>query len=190
MQNDNKLMNNDKSMGGYIRLVRFLSALLALLQLAYFLLSWVFPEPVQVGFVTMRFSPRGMDANTVASLAPSLRWAGIGCALPALLLLGYALLRLDGMLRACAGGRMFALRTVGHMKAFAAALLGTLLLTVLEPALRAFVWRHGLGAGVQGVQVGVSSEELMLVLICALFFVVASMMHEARRIAEDNEGFV
>jgi hypothetical protein len=85
---------------------------------------------------------------------------------------------------------MFALRTVGHMKAFAAALLAALTLTVIEPALRALVWRHGVGSGAQAVQVGVSSEELMLVLICALFFVVASMMHEARRIAEDNEGFI
>jgi len=183
-------MFNDKSIRLHIRLVRFLSVLLALLQLAYFLLSWIFPEPVQVGPVTMNFYPRGMGTNAVAGLAPGLRWAGVLCALPALLLLGYALLRLDRMLGACAGGRMFALRTVGHMKAFAAALLGTLVLTVIEPALRAFVWRHALGGGVQGVQVGVSSEELMLVLICALFFVVASMMHEARRIAEDNEGFV
>ena len=42
----------------------------------------------------------------------------------------------------------------------------------------------------RAVKVGVSSEELTPVLICALFFVVASMMHEARRIAEDNAGFV
>jgi hypothetical protein len=108
----------------------------------------------------------------------------------ALLLLGYALLRLDRMLQACAAGQMFALRTVGHMKAFAAGLLGALTLTVIEPLLRAGLWRLGFGGPLRPVNVGVSSEELMLVLICALFFVVASMMHEARRIAEDNEGFV
>ena len=183
-------MNNNKSMKKHILLVRILSAVLGLLQLAYFLLAWVAPESTQVGPVAMTFYPRGMGSDTVATLTPGLRWAGILCALPALLLLGYALLRLDRMLQACAGGQMFALRTVGHMKAFAACLLGTLVLTVIEPALRALVWRLGFGGPPRAVNVGVSSEELVLVLICALFFVVASMLHEARRIAEDNEGFI
>ena len=183
-------MNNDKSIKNHVRIVRLLSALLGLLQLAYFLLAWVAPEPLQLGPVAMRFYPRGMEASAVAGLTAGLRWSGALCALPALLLLGYALLRLDRMLRACADGRMFATRTVGHMKAFAASLLGALVLTVIEPALRALVWRFGLGGPPRSVDVGVSSEELMLVLICALFFVVASMMHEARRIAEDNAGFI
>jgi hypothetical protein len=177
-------------MKSHIRIVRLLSALLGLLQLAYFLLAWIAPEPLQLGPVAMSFYPRGMGANSVAGLAPGLRWTGILCALPALLLLGYALLRLDRMLQACANGQMFALRTVGHMKAFAASLLGALMLTVIEPALRGLAWRLGFGGPPRALNVGVSSEELMLVLICALFFVVASMMHEARRIAEDNEGFI
>jgi hypothetical protein len=177
-------------MKSHVRLVRLLSALLGLLQLAYFVLAWIAPEPLQLGPVAMSFYPRGMGGSAVAGLTPDLRWSGILCALPPLLLLGYALLRLDRMLRACADGRMFATRTVGHMKAFAASLLGALVLTVIEPALRALVWRLGLGGPPRPVNVGVSSEELMLVLICALFFVVASMMHEARRIAEDNEGFI
>ena len=183
-------MNNDKSIKSHVRIVRLLSALLGLLQLAYFLLAWIAPEPLQLGQVAMSFYPRGMGGSTVAGLSPGLRWTGALCALPALLLLGYALLRLDRMLRACANGRMFALPTVGHMKAFAASLLGALVLTVIEPALRVAVWRLGFGGPPRAVNVGVSSEELMLVLICALFFVVASMMHEARRIAEDNAGFI
>jgi hypothetical protein len=177
-------------MMGHIRLVRVLSAVLGLLQLAYFTLSWIAPEATRIGPVAVSFYPRGLEAGAVAALAPALRWTGIACALPALLLLGYALLRLDRMLRACAAGQIFALHTVGHMKAFAAALVAALTLTVIEPALRALVWRHGAGSPAQAVQVGVSSEELMLVLICALFYVVASMLHEARRIAEDNEGFI
>jgi hypothetical protein len=177
-------------MPGHIRIVRLLSAVLGLLQLAYFLLTWVAPDTTHIGSVAISFYPRGMGSSAVAALTPGLRRAGILCALPALLLLGYALLRLDRMLRACARGQLFALRTVGHMKAFAACLLGTLVLTVIEPALRAVVWRLCFGGPPRPVNMGVSSEELTLVLICTLFFVIASMMHEARRIAEDNEGFV
>ncbi|MFC5476596.1 DUF2975 domain-containing protein [Massilia suwonensis] len=174
----------------HVRVVRTIAGVLALLQLLYFTLSWLWPEASQLGPVHISFTPRGLETGVVAGLPPALRWSGMLCALPALLLLVYAFLRLDRMLRACASGRMFALETVGHMKAFAAALLGALLLTVLEPALRALVWRLVAGGPPRPVNVGVSSEELMLVLICALFFVVASMMHEARRLAEDNEGFV
>ena len=174
----------------YARPVRALCLLLGLLQLGYFLLSWVVVEATQLGPVAVTFTPRGLAPGAVAGLAPPLRWLGLVCALPALLTLGYALWRLDRMLHACARGQMFARGTVRHMKAFAAGVLATLVLTIVEPALRALVWKHGFGDSGRAVNVGVSSEELMLVLVCALFFLLASMMHAARRIAEDNEGFV
>lgn len=174
----------------YVRIVRLLSVLLGLLQLGYFVFAWFLPDAMHVGPVAVSFSPRGMGGGEVAGLAPALRWAGVVCALPALLVFGYALMRLDRMLRACSSGRMFALATVADMKAFTGCILGALVLTIVEPALRGFVWRHGLGDSARMVNVGVSSEELTLVLICSLFFVVAAMMHEARRLAEDNEGFV
>lgn len=183
-------MFNDKSMGAYVRLVRFLAALLGLFQLTYFLLSWCWPEASQFGPVSVSFHPRGLQPGTVAALAPGMRWAGIVLALPALFVLGYALLRLDRMLAACARGRMFALATVAHMKAFIGGVLAALALSIVEPLLRTLVWRHGFGRNGQRFNLGVSSEELTLLLVCALFFVVASLMHEARRIAEENEGFV
>lgn len=186
-------MDNDKSTLAhrrYARLVRVLCVLLALLQLGYFLLSWVFADATQLGPVAVTFTPRGLAPGVVAGLAPALRWSGLACALPALFTLAYALWRLDLMLGACARGQMFAQATVGHMKAFAGGVLATLVLTIVEPALRALVWKIGFGDSGRAVNVGVSSEELTLVLVCALFFLVASMMHQARRIAEDNEGFV
>lgn len=180
----------DKSTTRHIRLVRVLSLLLGLLQLAYFLLSWFLPETMRVGPIAVSFYPRGMEPGAVAGLAAAMRWTGILIALPAVLALGYALLRLDRMLEACVQGQMFALATVGHMKAFTGGILASLALTIAEPILRTSVWRYGLGSSAQPFKVGVSSEELTLLLICALFFVVASLMHEARRLAEDNEGFV
>jgi hypothetical protein len=85
---------------------------------------------------------------------------------------------------------MFALATVAHMKVFIGCVLASLALTIVEPVLRALAWRSGFDGAPQPLNVGVSGEELTLLLVCALFFVVASMMHEARRIAEENEGFV
>lgn len=183
-------MFNDKSTRHYARIIRIFAAVLGLLQLAYFLLAWCVPETMQLGPVSVSLYPRGMQPGALAGLTPAMHWTGVLIALPALLMLGYALLRLDRMLKACADGAMFALATVGHMKAFIGAILASLALTIVEPVVRSAVWRFGFGSAAQGFNVGVSSEELTLLLICALFFLVASLMHEARRIAEDNEGFV
>ncbi|PHV04651.1 hypothetical protein CSQ96_24470 [Janthinobacterium sp. BJB412] len=35
-----------------------------------------------------------------------------------------------------------------------------------------------------------SSDQMMLVLVCALFYLVAGLMREGRRLADENEGFV
>lgn len=183
-------MKNNKSIQRYLHIVRVLSLLLGLLQLGYFLLSWLFPDTLRFGGVFVSFYPRGMQAGAVADLAPAMRWVGILIALPALLVLGYALFRLDRMLDACAKGRMFALATVAHMKTFVGCVLASLALTIVEPALRNLAWRSGFDSAPQPFNLAVSGEELTLLLVCALFFVVASMMHEARRIAEENEGFV
>jgi hypothetical protein len=68
-------------------------------------------------------------------------------------------------------------------------LLSTLL-SIIEPPLRTLVWRFGFGASGRRTAVGVSSEELLLVLVCALFFLITNLMHEGRRLAEENEGFI
>ncbi|QNA89648.1 hypothetical protein G4G28_16365 [Massilia sp. Dwa41.01b] len=60
----------------YVRVVRALAGLLALLQLAYFMLSWMFPEPLHAGPIAMQFFPRGLAPGAVAGLAP--RCAGPG----------------------------------------------------------------------------------------------------------------
>jgi hypothetical protein len=35
-----------------------------------------------------------------------------------------------------------------------------------------------------------SSDDLAILLLCALFFAIAGMMEEGRRISEENRGFV
>ena len=180
----------NKSTRNYLRLVQALSIALALAQLAYFALAWLAPGALHAGPVTVAFSPRGMNDGEVERLTAAMRWTGGLCALPALLMLGYALARLDRMLRACAAGHPFAFATVGHMKGFIGGILAALALSIAEPALRGAVWRFGLGTAPRAVGVGAAAVELMLLLVCVLLLAVASMMQEARRLAEENEGFV
>lgn len=173
----------------YISLLRAVVWFLAVVQAIYFLLAWLLPEVGHVGTVHVEFYPKALEASEVVGLPAAMRWSGTVIALPALLVTWYALWRLAALLRAFAAGRMFALATIGHLKGFAGAMLAALALSIIEPAVRGLVWRHLQGATVH-VRIGISTEELSVMLVCGLFYVIAAMMHEGRRLAEENEGFV
>lgn len=120
------------------------------------------------------------------------RAAGIALGLPALLALCYGMARLARLLVKVRRGATFDRATIAHLRAFAGANLLSTLLAIVEPPLRTIVLRFGFGAPAPKFAVGVSSEAilLVLVLVCALFFLMTNLMHEGRRLAEENEGFV
>ena len=119
------------------------------------------------------------------------RAAGIALALLALC---YGMARLARLLVKVRRGATFDRATIAHLRAFAGANLLSTLLAIVEPPLRTIVLRFGFGAPTPKFAVGVSSEAillvLVLVLVCALFFLMTNLMHEGRRLAEENEGFV
>ena len=49
---------------------------------------------------------------------------------------------------------------------------------------------HVYGAERMHVAVSLSSDELALLLMCALFFLIARMMEEGRRLDEENRSFL
>lgn len=166
-------------------------ALLAfvLLQAAYFVIAWLVPHGVVLAGVHMVMTPKWLTAEAVAGLAPAPLAAAMLASAPVLLLTAYAAWRLDALLRALRRGAIFAAATIGHLRAFAGAALGAMVCSVLETLLRGLAWRHLFGME-GGLNVGVSSEELLAMLVCLLFFLIAGLMHEGRRLAEENEGFI
>jgi len=40
------------------------------------------------------------------------------------------------------------------------------------------------------ISIDVGSSELLLILVCSLFYLIAGVMHEGRRLSEENEGFI
>jgi hypothetical protein len=120
------------------------------------------------------------------------RRAGLaaGASLPGLALLVYAAWRLDGLLRAFQARDVFSAAAIAHVRAFAGGALGALLLAIAEQPLRALLWRHMLGIDGAAVQVSVSSESLLMMVACGLFYVFGGVLREGRRLAEENEGFV
>ncbi|MCE3261369.1 MAG: hypothetical protein K0R43_448 [Pseudoduganella sp.] len=160
-----------------------------LLQAAYFLLAWLVPQGLMLGDVRMVLSPKWLTPTDVAALAAAPKAVGMLASLPVLLLTGYAAWRLNALLRSLRAGDYFAVATIGHLRAFAMAALAAMAWSILDTLLRGLAWRHGFG--IDGfVQVGVSSEELLAMFVCALFFLIAGLMQEGRRLAEENEGFI
>lgn len=166
-------------------------ALLAfvLVQALYFAMAWLVPNGIELSGVHMVVTPKWLATDAVAALAAGPLLVGMLANAPVLLLTAYAAWRLDALLRALRQGAYFAVATIGHLRAFAAAAFGAMAWSVLDTLLRGLGWRYLFGIGGH-VKIGVSSEELLAMMVCLLFFLVAGLMHEGRRLAEENESFV
>ncbi|KQZ45070.1 DUF2975 domain-containing protein [Duganella sp. Root1480D1] len=160
-----------------------------LLQALYFVMAWLVPQGVVLAGIHMVVTPKWLAPEEVAALAAGPLLVGMLASLPVLLLTVYAAWRLDALLRALQRGAYFAVASIGHLRAFAGAALAALAWSVLDTLLRGLSWRFLFDAKTP-VNIGVSSEELLAMLVCLLFFLIAGVMHEGRRLAEENEGFV
>jgi hypothetical protein len=171
------------------RLIRTVLWTCLLVQLAFFILAWGSIHP-SIGPIGVRLAAKGLEFDALLALSPDRRLIGVALGLPALLAMSYGLWRLDRMLLNVERGAMFAAATIAHLRAFAGATLMATLLSMLETPLRPILFRLLLGGSERGASMGVNSEELMLMLLCGLFYLITRMMHEGRRLTEENEGFV
>lgn len=169
--------------------VRILIWLFLAGQLVFFAMAWS-PTSPSVAGMFMQMAPGGMDFDEARGLAGLPRLWGLGLAMPAVLTLVYGLWRLDWLLRAAGDTAMFSLRSIGHLRAFAGATALSTLLSIAEVPARGLVFRHLLEIPQAHIKVGVSSAEILLLLVCVMFYLVTNLMHEARRIAQENASFV
>jgi hypothetical protein len=167
-------------MKNYIRLVRSLLWLCAALLFIFYVLAWSGALPAD-GFMQMR--AKGLDAAAMRALTLQARWTGALLDLPQLLAMAYGFWRLAQLLRDIEQGRLFARATIGHLRSFAGATLLATVFSILAVPLRTLALDGRFS-------IGVSSDELLLMLVCGLFFLVTHLLHEGRRLAEENEGFV
>lgn len=169
------------------RVIRVLLAVCAIVQLAFFVLGWsgVLPPGGVV-----QISPAGLTSEALHALSTGQRMAGALAGLPVLLTLAYGLWRLLRALANIERRAMFGLDTIAHVRAFAGAVLASTILAILEVPLRALLLRLLPGVPGHTFSIGVSNDQLLLMLVCALFYLIIRLMHEARRLAEENEGFV
>lgn len=159
------------------------------LQILYFALCWGASNGYYI-FVRMYFYPEGMSFEQLLHLGLPHRLTGIVCGLPVLGVLFYAVLQLNSILVSIKDGMIFSLRTIAAMQAFTGALLLYVVLSNLEKPLRALIINAMAKAPLLKVFFSLSSHEMLLILVCALFYILTAIMHEGRRLEEENKGFV
>ncbi|MBJ7308975.1 DUF2975 domain-containing protein [Rugamonas sp. CCM 8940] len=171
-----------------IRPIRCLLWLCCAVVAGFYVLSWSGDLP-HWRFLYIEISPNGMSRAQMLALTPGQRLLSAALGLPAVLTLLYGLWRLDRLLLNFRRLALFSAASACHLRAFAAAVPLATLLSIVELPVRALALRAA-GAAVPAPTMGFSSEQLTLVLVCALFYLVTGLMDEGRRLAEENEGFV
>jgi hypothetical protein len=101
----------------------------------------------------------------------------------------YGLIRLVQMMRACERGEIFSTRVSTHLQAFSLAIVIVQLLNITLP-LQIVALRALLGRPNADISLTATGEQLWSLLLAALFLVLAQILKEAARVAEDNASIV
>ncbi len=168
-------------------LLRFLLLACLVLQVSFYVLAWSALLPASL---FMQMSVRDLSEAALRALTPAQSVAGATVGLPALLAVAYGLWRLNCALNNIGRRAIFTLDTIGHVRAFACAMLASTGLAILEVPLRSALFHYVFALPGEKLRIGVSGDQVLLTLVCALFYLITRMMHEGRRLAEENEGFI
>ncbi|MEP7154591.1 MAG: DUF2975 domain-containing protein [Betaproteobacteria bacterium] len=177
--------------GRLCRLIRLGSIVFVVGVLAIYFVTWFWPSLLSGGphfVINMRLA--GLPATALAELSVADRMLIGAVSLPYLAALIWAFYRLDGMLRGFERGEFFERATVGHLRAFSGYLLLAKLLSLLAMHARVAALVHLMGHEHVRPVVNLSSDDMSVLLMCALFFLIARMMEEGRKLAEENREFV
>ena len=171
------------------RLIRYGAVAFIVLRVALHVALWAMPELEPLG-LSMPFSVPGLDWDQLHSLSGGTRFIAALIAVPYLAMLAYAVLCLLAMLRAFERAAFFDITTVQRLRGFAGALLIARVLVVPTIYARSYVVARLSGeADAHGILTFVP-DDLAVLLICGVFYLIARIMEEGRRLADENRGFV
>jgi hypothetical protein len=171
-------------------LVRGLAALWLALVLFLYLGTWLAPEWSLWDLHWARLARvGGLSTKAVGQFAGADRVLVGAAALPYLACLVWAFHHLARMLASFERGEFFELAAVRHLRAFAGLLLLAKGLSLLAVHVRVAMYVHVAAPGSR-VQFSATGDDLAMLLLCALIFLIAHLMEEGQRLAEENRGFL
>ncbi|MBI3283239.1 MAG: DUF2975 domain-containing protein [Burkholderiales bacterium] len=171
--------------------IRWMLLIFWLVQIGFFILSWALQGPIKIGSIHMQFDLQVLPFGETVELDGMQRTIGVLIGLPGLLTLTYAVRRLGQMISQFQKGNIFATLTINHARTFTGAALITSVLSNIEKPLRNLILNL-ISSGDTGYRtpIEVTSNELLLLLVCGLFYLVVGVMQEGRRLSEENEAFI
>jgi hypothetical protein len=172
-------------------LVRAVGVLLLASVLVLYLGTWAFPD---AGLWNQHWAAMarigGLPPNAGSGLAPVDRFIVGAVSVPYLICLVWAFRHLELMLRGFERAEFFDRATVRHLRAFAALLLVAKALGMVAVHVRVGMLASLATPGQRRFVFNVSSDELAVIVLCALIFLIAHMMDEGRNLAEENRSFL
>lgn len=172
------------------KIIRWLLLVFLAIQLMFFLLPWIVPMPLELGSLHIQLDPEGMQKGLVRELSTLQKVMGLAIGLPALTVLTFGIVRLGQTLNRFQQGHIFAIDTIARLRASAGAIFLAIVLFTIETPVRDIAFNLFSNGKRYPVSIDVGSSELLLLLVCSLFYLIAGVMHEGRRISEENEGFI
>jgi Protein of unknown function (DUF2975) len=172
-------------------LVRAVALTLLASVLVLYLGTWAFPDLGLWDQHWARMARIGaLPADAARTLAGSDRFLVGAVCLPYLIALVWAFRHLGLMLRGFERGEFFERATVAHLRAFAGFLLLAKGLSLIANHVRVGLFAPLVGLAHGRISFNISSDELALLLLCALIFLIAHLMEEGNRLAEENRSFL
>lgn len=170
--------------------VRVVGLFLLVLVLSLYLGTWLFPDLGVWDQHWARLARVGaLPVKAAASFEGWERFLIGAVTLPYLACLTFAFRHLDRMLRGFERAEFFERATVSHLRAFAGFLLAAKLFSLLANHARIALYLPMAGPGSR-TSITISGDELALLLLCAVIYLVAHLMEEGNRLAEENRGFL
>ena len=171
------------------RVIRYGVCAILFTTLAAHLWIWLNLNDVKLGVFTFLIHIGDLDAKALSELATSERLATILISIPALVFLSVALIRLIRLMRHFEKKDYFIMPVILLLKGFCGAMFIYVLYSMFEPVIRYFVFDLLKLESNQTLVLHLtdSFDELLL---CGLFYVIARIMEEGRRLAEENSEFI
>ena len=177
------------SLARLCRWIRYGAIFFVTAVIAIYLVAWISPDITHHRHPVLHLA--GLPGNVIASFPLEQRALLAAVSVPYLAVLVWAFYRLVHMLRAFERGAFFERQTVSDLRAFSGLLLLSKILALAAMHVRVAIAIHLMGPHQARVGIiNLSSDDLAIVLLCALFFAIAAMMEEGRKLAEENREFV
>jgi hypothetical protein len=168
------------------RVMAWLSMAGAVIAPTVVILCFLFPTATKV--LDIHFNHLG--AELIAAVPIEYRLMAMLCALIPTCVASWGLIALARLFRCYENGEVFTAKPLAALSQVTAALFWYVLAGFVTQAPISILLTWYLGHGHRELSLGFGSDDVEMLFLAGVTFVIARVMAEARRIADENEGFV